>query len=139
MKKAVEEMVWPQTDYTMMIHAAVRETFHQSPFITFTYVQLRDQLTKKFSWLVLDTKPKQQLLNKIVNTAIKKYTQLGLIKEVESNVSVCKQWIWAQFVDKTSYKNLTASTEVAFTEEAIAKCLSRSLSGKALAKLNEAS
>lgn len=132
-------MVWPQTDYTKLIHAAVREAFHQSPFITFTYAQLRDQLTKKFSWLVLDTKPKQQLLNKIVNTAIKKYIQLGLIKEVESNVSVSKQWIWAQFVDKTAYKNLTTSTEVAASEEAILKCLNRSLSGKALAKLNGAS
>lgn len=139
MKKSIETMVWPQPDYTNIIHAAVRETFHQSPFVTFTYDQLKDQLVKRLPWLSLDTHQKQLLLNKIVNTAIKKYIQIGLVKQVESNLSVSKQWIWAQFVDRTSYKNRTTSSEVASSEEAIAACLNRAISKKTLAKLNEAS
>lgn len=139
MKKNVEEMVWHQTDYTMLIHAAVREMFHCSPFVTFTYAQILEQLLKKFAWLSVDTTQRKQLVNKIVNTALKKYIQLGLIKAVESKMTLDKQWIWAQFVDKTAYKNLTTSTEVAASEEAIAKCLNRAISKNTLAKLNEAS
>ncbi len=139
MKKAIDEMVWPQADYTIILHAAVREVFHCSPFVTFTYPQILEQLLKKFAWLVIDTIQRKQLIHKIVNTAIKKYIQLGLIKQVESKMTIDKQWIWAQFVDKTAYKNLTTSADVAASEEAISKCLNRAISKKTLLKLNEAS
>ena len=137
MKKAVDEMVWPQTDYTRIIHENVRETFHQSPMVAFTYGQLLEQLTKNLSWLALDTDQRKQVLHKVVNTGIKKYIQLGLVKEIKSELSVAKQWIWSQFVDKTSYRNLTTSTEVASSEEAIRECLNRAISNKKLKELNE--
>ena len=130
--KSLEEYVWPEKDYTDKIHSAVRETFRQSKFVSFTYDQLVQQLVKRFSWLKLETDRHHAVLDKIIKTAIRKFTQLGLIKECRSKVSVEKQWIWSQFINETPYENMTTQDELAQTEIAINQCLHRAVSSKTL-------
>lgn len=130
--KPIEEYVWPEKDYTDKIHNAVREIFRQSKFVSFTYDQLVQQLTKRFRWLTLKTEKQSTVLNKVIRTAIRKFTQLGLIKECKSKMSIERQWMWAQFINETSYENVTTEDEVAQTEIAINRCLHRAVSGNTL-------
>ena len=94
--------------------------------------QLVQQLTKRFRWLTFEIEKQPTVLNKVVRTAVRKFIQLGLIKECKSKMSIERQWMWAQFINEMSYENVTTEDEIAQTEIAIDRCLRRAVSGNTL-------
>lgn len=130
-------MVFPEPNYTDKIHAAINLLFHFRPWLSFTIPQLRENLETEFVWLK-DINPKQKLLlNKLINTGLKKLVQNGSIKKVTSKTSVEPQWQLTESVVESGYTVITSTDEVASTPEALKAIKGRSISDRDLMKLNQ--
>lgn len=133
----IENMVWPVENYTDKINGELTLIFKSQRFITFTIKQLEQCLLKKLDWLTVDTSHKKQILNKLINTGIRKLIQANKIKEVTSNISVEKQWIATDGINMSSYVILTEDVEVAKTDKAMQASSRRCIGFKKLQELNE--
>jgi hypothetical protein len=136
MKKELSEQVWPVENYTDKIHVGIKATFRTNHWLSFTLHQLRPFLERGYSWLKNPTEKQSQLLDKIIQTGIKKLIQEGSLKKVSSTVSVESQWQWAADVSESGYTNVTSVDSVAKTEEAKKGVGRRALGAMSLWRLN---
>ena len=137
MKKNISEMVFPEPNYTDKIHRGLNLLFHFRPWLSFTIPQVREHLIKEYLWLANRTPAQEMLLNKLINTGIKKLVQSGVVKKVVSKTSVEGQWQLTETAVDSGYTIITSSDEVASTEAARHAIKGRSISDRDLIKLNQ--
>lgn len=131
-------MVFPEPNYTDKIHRGLNLLFHFRPWLSFTIPQVKEYLVKEYSWLANRTPAQEMLLNKLINTGIKKLVQNGSIKKVTSKTSVESQWQLTETAVDSGYTIITSTDEVASTPEALKAIKGRSISDRDLMKLNQA-
>ena len=115
MKKPIEEMIWPVTNYTDKIHFAVKCKMKEYSHLSFTISQLLPNIQRGYPWLNNPDERQLTLLKQIVKTGLTKLVQLGLVKRVTSNVSVEPQWQAASTVAESGYTNITSEDDVVAT------------------------
>ena len=130
-------MVFPEPNYTDKIHQGLNLLFHFRPWLSFTISQVREHLIKEYSWLASRTPAQEMLLNKLINTGIKKLVQSGVVKKVVSKTSVEGQWQLTETAVVSGYTIVTSTDEVASTEAARHAIKGRSISDRDLIKLNQ--
>ncbi len=134
--KDISEQVWPVENYTDKIHSGLKAMFSLYPHLTFTVDQMRAHIVRGYNWLANPNDRQTALLNKIIQTGIKKLIQANRVKKVTSNVSVESQWQAASAVADSGYVNVTSEDSVAQTDDAKKACERRAIGGRSLWKLN---
>lgn len=116
--KDLSRQVWPVENYTDKIHMALGYMFRTSSHLTFTVSQMRTHISQGYHWLQNNTVEQTTLLDKLIQTGIKKLIQKGEVKKVLSKVSVERQWQATAGVKEGSMVNVTSDESVATTEAA---------------------
>lgn len=136
MSKSVAEFVWPVEGYTDKIHSGMKIMFQMNPNLSYTVDQMKEHLTRGYSWLKDPNDHQSAVLKKLITTGIKKLIQLGLVKKVTSSVSVEAQWQSAKGVAVSGYTNVTSEDAVAKTDAAKKAAKGRAVGGQTLWRLN---
>lgn len=135
--KSTQDMVWPHLNYTDKIHMALRYMFDATPHLSYTKNQMKDHIKRGYSWLQNNNEKQEQLLDKIIQTGIKKLIQAGKVVKVTSKVSVESQWQSTKSVQESGYTNITSEDSVALTDEAKKAIGRRAIGVKKLWELNQ--
>lgn len=110
--------------------------FRSSSHLTFTVSQMRAHIVRGYSWLQNNTTEQTQLLDKLIQTGIKKLIQKGDVKKVTSSVSVERQWQATSGLKDGAMVNVTSADSVAITEAAKKAIGRRAINGAELWNLN---
>jgi hypothetical protein len=134
--KEIQDFVWPVENYTDKIHTGIKIMFSQRHWLSFTIPQMREHLTKGYTWLSNPNQRQISVLNKIIKTGIQKWLQKGLVKKVHSSTSVEGQWQWSNSVEGSGYTDITSVDAVATSQTAQKAVSRRALGCKTLWRLN---